>query len=171
MKYILLAAILALSGIVGVALAEPAAHGPFDSDLKINELASLPQGLTVVHTPEAVEDKTVGPTGTKWIHSTTVTSTVGPVTILEFGCLSQQGGQWQFATVTKAPYTASNFAQWYACPDAKLQPSETYTDESNFSLGSGMPGQDTKWYFIGVDAQGNRAKGEANVTLLSEDGC
>jgi hypothetical protein len=172
MKHILLVALLGICSLAGISQAEPAAVGPFETDLKLNELASLPQGLTVVHTPDAVATTADGPTGSKWPHSTTVSSTVGPVVIVEFGCLYKEGEHWKFGTANKAPYTADNFAEWYGCQNAEMQPGATYTDASNFSLGHGSPDQAAKWYFIGVDAQGNRVKGEADVKLLkSMDGC
>jgi hypothetical protein len=171
MKHILLVAILVVVSAAGVAQAGQNPLGPFETDLKVNEIASLPQGLTVVHSPITDEDRTDGPTGTKWTHSTTVTSTVGPVTIVEFGCLYDTGDRWVLATVSKAPYTSANFAQWYGCPSAELQSGVSYSDASNFTMGSGSPGRVTKWYFIGVDAQGNRVKGEAEVALPSSDLC
>ena len=174
MKYILLVSILGIGSFVGATQAEQTVVGPLESDLKISELASLPQGLTVVHTPDPVERTFSGPSGFQWTHSTTVSSTVGPVTIVEFGCFYEDGGRWTFGTGTKAPFTAEDFAEWYGCAGATLQPGESYTDAHNRSLGNFMPEQVTKWYFIGLDSQGNRVKGEAGVTLLSDpsqDGC
>lgn len=171
MKHMLLAALLALAASPGAAHAEPAIVTPADSTIKLDELASLPQGLAVVHAPEAVQDKTMGPAGAKWRHSTTVASTVGPVTIVEFGCLALEGGRWTLATVSRAPYTADDFAAWYGCPDAMLESGRTYTDASNFSPGTASPEPVIRWYFIGVDAEGRRVKGEADVTLPTSSGC
>ncbi|MFT5233530.1 MAG: hypothetical protein ACI9UQ_001564 [Candidatus Krumholzibacteriia bacterium] len=171
MKYLLLIAALGIGSTAYVAQAGQNSLGPHESDLKLQELASIPLGLTVVHTPESIMESTVGPTGLKWAHTTTVSSTVGPVTIVEFGCFYDSGGQWIYATTNKEPYSAENFSQWYKCPNAELQPGQTYTDESNFSTGNSTPAQVTKWYFIGIDAEGNRVKGEAEVALMSEDGC
>jgi hypothetical protein len=47
MKYILLVSILGISCFAGVTQAEQNELGPLESDLKLNELASLPRGLTV----------------------------------------------------------------------------------------------------------------------------
>ncbi len=168
MKYILLVSILSLCSFAGVTKAEQNVSGPLESDLKFIELESLPQGLAVAHTPDPVLATFFGPSGSQWTHSTTVSSTVGPVTIIEFGCFYEEGGQWTFGTGTKAPYTASDFAEWYGCPGAELQPGESYTDVSNRSLGNCLPEQVAKWYFIGLDSKGNRVKGESSVTLLLE---
>jgi hypothetical protein len=171
MKFLLLVAVLSIGGAAYVAQAGQNSLGPHASDLKLQELASIPQGLSVVHTPDSITDSTDGPTGPKWAHTTTVSSDVGPVTIIEFGCLLDDGGQWRYATTNKEPYSAENFAQWYKCPNAELQTGQSYTDEANFSTGRSFPANVTKWYFIGVDAEGNKVKGEAEVAMMSEDGC
>ena len=76
MKYILQVVILAAIGMAGLALAGQESPGPYESEVKLAELSSLPAGLTVTHTPDPVSSSFSGPGGVKWAHSTTVSSTV-----------------------------------------------------------------------------------------------
>jgi hypothetical protein len=170
MKFMLLVSILGVCGLAGLALAESDVARPSAADLKLSELASLPEGLVVVHNPDAVMETLSGPGGSQWTHSTTVSSTVGPVTIVEFGCLYEDRGRWHYGTGKEVPFTADEFAKWYGCPGAELRPGESYTDVLNRTLRIGTREQVTKWYFIGLDSKGNRVKGEAGVTLLTENG-
>jgi hypothetical protein len=168
MKYILHAVILGIFSFAGVAQAGPEVLGPHESDVKLAELASLPDGLTVTHTPESVENSISGPGGIQWSHSTTVSSTVGPVTIIEYGFLLERDGRWTDETRIKSKYSANEFAENFDSPGAKLLPGKSYTDEWNRSMSDNRPEQVGKWYFIGVDAEGNRVKGEANLKLVGK---
>ena len=151
-------------------------HGPHASDITLAELASLPEGLIVSHTPEEVEATFFGPTGSHYSHQTTVSSTVGPVTIVEYGYLVERDGRWTNAIGIgiQDKYSAKDFAELFNCPDAKLDTGRAYTNEWNESVINNFPEQVGKWYFIGIDAQGHRVKGEANIKLISDktmDGC
>jgi hypothetical protein len=77
MKFILLESNLGMCALAGVAQAEQLKEGPLEGDLKISELASLPQGMTVVLRPDTIQATSFGPTGAQWTHSTRVASTVG----------------------------------------------------------------------------------------------
>ncbi len=174
MKYILLISILIFCNSTGPAQAEQKTEALFEANLKLNELASLPEGLTVTHTPDPVLYilHTPSLSGVQWKHSTTVssTSTEGTVTILEFGYFVERNGQWEFPYGVEVPYTytSENFAKRYDCPNSELQPDKSYTDAWNQSVIDCVPEQMVKWYFIGLDAKGNRVKGEASVKLLTE---
>lgn len=168
MKFILLVSLLVFCGFAGVTQAEQEDSGPLESDIKLSELALLPQGLNVVHSPDSVLETFFGPSGFQWTHSTTVSSTVGPVTLLEFGYFIERNGQWELSWASRAPYSASDFAEWYDCPDAELQPGESYTNPYNQSVKDCSPEQVARWYFIGLDSKGSRVKGEADVRLISE---
>jgi len=172
MKHILLLSILVFSSFAIPAQADLKAGALAESKLKVKELAKLPEGLTVSHSPDPVNYTLHSPTlsGVKWTHSTTVSSTVGPVTILEFGYLVERNGHWESPHETEVPYTytSSDFAKMYDCPNSELQPGKSYTNDLNRSVIDCVPVQDVKWYYIGLDAKGNRVKGEANVTLLAE---
>ena len=172
MKHILLVSILVFCSFVGPAQAEPKKVALFESNLKLKELASLPEGLAVSHTPDPVLYTLLSASlsGVQWQHSTTVSSKVGPVTIIDFGYFVERNGHWEFSHGTEVPYTytSSDFAERYDCPSSELQPGQSYTDEWNRSIIDCVPEQMVKWYFIGLDAKGNRVKGEANVKLLTE---
>lgn len=174
MKYILPVVILGICSFAGISLAEKEVNGPLESEVKLTELASLPQGLTVSYTPDSVETSFSGPSGVQWVHSTTVSSTEGPVEIVEYGFLLERNGRWTDEMGIRSKYTAADFAKDFGCPDAKLMPGKSYTNEWNRSISDNLPEQAGKWYFIGLDAEGKRVKGEADIKLVgnrSEDGC
>lgn len=172
MKHILLVSILIFCSSTGPAGAEQKSVAPLEPSLKLNELASLPEGLAVTHTPDPVFATLFTPSlsGVQWGHSTTVSSKVGPVTIVEFGYFVERNGQWEWPYGTEVPftYTSSDFAKMYDCPNSELKPGESYTDVRNRSVIDCVPEQVVKWYFIGLDSNDNRVKGEANVKLLAE---
>lgn len=172
MKYILFVSLLVFSGFANSVHAEQREEALLESNLKLTELASLPEGLAVTHTPDPVLYIPHVPSlsGIQWKHSTTVVSTAGPVTIVEFGYFVERNGHWEFPYGTEVPhtYSSSDFAEMYNCPGSELLPGESYTDDRNRSVIDCVPEQMAKWYFIGLDAEGNRVKGEASVKLLAE---
>jgi hypothetical protein len=173
MKHVLLVSLLVFcSSSAGPAQAEQKAVVSSESSLKVNELASLPEGLAVSHTPDPVHATLHTPSlsGVQWKHSTTVSSTVGPVKIIEFGYFVERNGQWEFPYGIEVPYvyTSNDFAEKYNCPSSELQPGKSYTDAWNRSVIDCVPEQIVKWYFIGLDSKGNRVKGEASIKLLAE---
>ncbi len=172
MKHNLLVSILIFCSSVGLAQAEQKTVALFESNLKLEELASLPEGLSVSHAPDPVLYISYTPSlsGVQWKHSTTVSSMAGPVTIIEFGYFVERNGRWEFPYGVEVPYfyNSSDFAKKYDCPSSELQPGESYSDTYNRSVIDCVPEQVVKWYFIGQDAKGNRVKGEASVKLLAE---
>ena len=167
MKFLMTAAIL----LIGLsATAAPEVFGPRDVDFKVGELGSLPVGIEVHHTPETVHPTFTGPSGSDWLHATTVTASEGPVTIIEYGYFVDRDGHWVHAYGLDQAFTGKEFADRFTCPEAMLQPGESYTFEWNRSLMDGRAEQRGLWYFIGVDAEGNRVKGEATVILRNDSG-
>jgi hypothetical protein len=149
-------------------------HGPHTYEINLSDLDLLPIGLSVSHSPEEVKPSLFGPTGSQYTHQTSVASTVGPVTIVEYGYLVERDGHWTHAQGMEEKFSAAEFAKFFNCPEARLEAGRTYTDEWNSSVINNRPEQLGKWYFIGVDAQGNRVKGEADIKLISGmtgDGC
>src|ERR1700687_3028395 len=109
--FVVAAAVLVLFG---------AYHLLFAIDPKIEELAGLPVGLKVTHTPNPVGAVRGGPSGERysWVFKTSVRSLRGPVQIVEFGGFSRVFGKWVFGNFTGRPFTPEDFADWYACPGA-----------------------------------------------------
>jgi len=172
MKFRHIGSILAICTVAGLALAEQETAAPFEAGEKLQELASLTEGLTVTHAPDPVLYTLYTPSlsGVQWQHSTTVSSTVGPVKIVEFGYFVERNGQWEFPYGVEIPYaySSSDFAEKYDCPNAELQPGGSYTDPSTRSVIDCVPEQVVRWYFIGLDSEGHRVKGESTVRLLAE---
>jgi hypothetical protein len=107
-----------------------------------------------------------------WLYKTTVESPGGPITIEEFGYFAFQEGQWHFATITGRPFTPADFAQWYGCPGAVVNPDSPCSDPQNWT-GDQRLTPDTGrglWYFIGHDSDGRRVKGQGIITFLPKLG-
>ncbi len=172
MKYILLVSTLIFCTAAGLAQAEQETAVAFEVSEKLRELASLTEGLSVSHAPDPVRYTSHIPSlsGVNWQYSTTVSSVAGPVTIIEFGYFVERNGQWGLSYGLEVPYTytSSDFAERYGCPNSELQPGGSYTDAQNRSVIDCVPEQMVKWYFIGLNANGDRVKGESNVKLLTE---
>jgi len=137
---------------------------------KLDELAKLPFGLKVVHTPDKVRAKRDGRSGRAftWSYKTSVTATNGSVVVKEFGSFVWHNDKWVFANFTGKPFTSADFADWYSCPGAKLVEGREFSDGSNWSGGDVLRGGKMKWYFIGVTTEGRQLKGEAIVETLPE---
>jgi len=139
-----------------------------ESTNKLDELAKLPFGLMVVHTPDKVRAERGGSSGRAftWTYKTSVTATNGSATVKEFGAFDWHDGMWMVPP--GKPFTADNFAAWYSCPGAKLAEGQVFSDSSNWSGGDALRGGKMKWYFIAVTADGRKVKGEAIVGILPE---
>ena len=142
---------------------------------KLRELASLPDEIAVVHAPNpvgAIEEKDAQQNTTyRWVYRTTVWTKKDPLRVIEFGSFSWHRGQWAFANFTGKPFTPEDFADWYSCPEGQLHPAEGATDPSNWTGGQrSLRAGKMLWYFIGLDQDGRRVKGEAVVELLADIG-
>jgi len=172
MKYIFLVSTLMICISSGLAQAVPATEAPFDVSEKLKELASLPEGISVSHAPDPVRYASHIPSlsGVKWQFATRVSSMAGTVTIVEFGYFVERNGKWGLPYGNEVPYTytSSDFAEMYDCPDSEMKPGGSYSNMRNRSVIDCVPEQMVKWYFIGIDAQGDRVKGEATAKLLAE---
>ena len=140
------------------------------TDPKEKELASIPVGIVVTHTPNpaAAQEGVLGKYRYGWVYRTTVRSTGGPLKMEEFGALGWSGNRWVFTSFTGKPFTAQDFAEWYSCPGAKLQPSTEYSDPKNWTGSDTLRPSKSKWYFIARDETGRRVKGEAVIDALGQ---
>ena len=139
-------------------------------DPKEKELASLPVGIDVAHDPSPVKARPGGRSGRKytWLHGTTVRSKGGRLVVQEFGAFSWDGRRWVFSTITGKPFTAQDFADWYSCPGAVLEPSKGYIDPNNYTGGDDLTAHKSKWYFIATNEKGERVKGEAVIEAVAD---
>ncbi len=131
------------------------------------DLDKLAVGIKVVQEPQTavatVTRKSQQPRHTWW-YKTSVSTTSGPVRIVAFGRFTWSAppnsvAQW--VAMSRSPHSAKLFARWYSCPDALLKPGTVYVDPTTWSAEP----RKTRWYFIGVDEQGRRVKGEAVIEL------
>lgn len=136
----------------------------------LKQLASLPTGISVSHSPNPVKAQLGGRSGYKytWIYKTNVAAQTGRVVIEEFGSFTWHDGQWFFVNFTKRPFTARDFSEWYGCPNAILTVGSTYSDHSNWTGAETLTTGKMKWYFIGRTESGERVKGEAVIETLPQ---
>jgi hypothetical protein len=150
----------------------PAAPVLSASQRKEQYLASLPIGMEVTHSPDPVKATPI--TGGKWkykyIYKTSVQSTVGPLTIVEFDAFGLVDGKWQLGNFSGKPFGPAEFASWYACPDAVLEPGKSYADTNNWTASNVPEEGTTRWFYIAVDADGKHYKGEAIAHQIAEIG-
>ena len=137
------------------------------------EFDKLPTGITVKHEPEVALATLTGKSERRgkytWWYKTTVSAKAEDVTLLEFGGFAWHEGKWVVgSTFTGKAYKSAEFAEWYKCPDAVLKKGKTYTDPTNWTSGSELVPGKTKWYFVGVTADGKRVGGAAVVELKAK---
>lgn len=141
---------------------------PVPKGITVEELDKLPEGIKVVHEPTSALATLSGKSDRRgkytWWYKTTVTATAGDVTIVEFGAFVLQNDKWvNGGTITGKPYGRDEFAEWYKCPKAVLKKGESFSDPTNWSTDDELRGGKARWYYIGVDANGKRVKGEAVI--------
>jgi hypothetical protein len=144
-----------------------------NSFLSIKELEKLPKGIKVVHDPKTALATLTGRSERRakytWWYKTTVIAIDSDVTIVEFGAFAWMNGKWiNGGTFTGKPYSAKEFAEWYQCPKAVLKKGKTYSDPTNWSSDFVLRAGKMRWYFVGIDAKGNRVKGEAVIETKPE---
>jgi hypothetical protein len=136
-----------------------------DEPTSQEQLDKLPVGMKVTHdpTPSRATDTSnrKGLQKYTWFFKTTVQPTDSDVKITEFGAYGWEGGKWVFRTITRKPFTAKDFADWYSCPDALAKKGKGYADTNNWVTGPELVAGKSRWYYIGVDGSGRRVKGEA----------
>jgi hypothetical protein len=139
-------------------------------DPKLEELDSLPVGLEILHAPDPAKAQEGLRTGYRytWVYETAVRSLSGTVRIEEFGSFGWQEDRWVFSNFTGEPFNGQQFAEWYSCPNATVTETHTCADPSNWTGRSALVAGRMLWYFIGVDAQGRRVKGQAVAEQLAK---
>jgi hypothetical protein len=135
-----------------------------------NSLPNFPIGLRVEHSPNPVRAMEGGRSGRPftWAYRTTVSAIDDTVRILEFGAFSLVDGEWILGTVTGHPFTATDFAEWYGCPDAIVRPGISCTDANNWSGDQQLRGQKARWYYFGLTEDGRQVMGWAEIEELPE---
>jgi hypothetical protein len=135
-----------------------------------SSLPNFPIGLRVEHSPDSARAVEGGRSGYPytWAYRTTVSAIEGSVRVVEFAAFSLVDGEWIFGTVTGLPFTATDFAEWYGCPDAIVRPGVSCTDANNWSGGPQLRSQKTRWYYLGVTEDSRQVMGWAEIEELPE---
>jgi hypothetical protein len=86
------------------------------------------------------------------------------VRIEKFGMYFWENNQWVHSTSNNGqPWSAQDFADWYSCPGSYIKAGQEYSDPNNWS-GTDAPSLTKgKWYYAGVDDNGNDVQGEAVI--------
>jgi hypothetical protein len=146
----------------------------------LKALEQMPVGIKVVHTPAKLKGHTHDGTqkhiDTRWLfywgYQTTVSAVDAPLDVVLFGSCEWVDGKWAIPTNTDEYDVISGggqqFSEWYMCPKARLETGKEYTDPQNWSGSKKLRAFKQKWFYVGVDKDGKRYKGEAEVELLGE---
>lgn len=121
--------------------------------------------LIVTHSPNPARVRKGGHSGYAYTcaYTTTVKAVGGGVRIEEFGAYDWINDQWVLSTFTGKPFTPKDFADWYSCPGAYIEAGQECTDPNNWTGGNAPFSDTSKWYFKGIDDNGNIVIGEAVV--------
>jgi len=140
-----------------------------------DKLAKIPTGIEVTHSktivyaiPNKKDPEKYGQY--KWHFETTVSPSNEDLTITEFGAYLWDGKEWVFSSIYGRPFNPEEFSKWYSCESAVIKKGKSFTDNNNWSKADQLNGQKrrTLWYFIGVNAEGKKFKGTAEVTTIGE---
>jgi hypothetical protein len=132
--------------------------------------------MEVIHSPSKVPSP-VGPNSEgwtyQWLFETEVRAIDRSLTILKFGICAWDGTQWILPSDNRR-YNAgilgqTEFKEWYSCPSGRIVPGKSAIDAENWAGSRTRTPFRQKWFFIAVDENGKRFKGEAVVELLDED--
>lgn len=134
-------------------------------------VALLPVGIEVTHTPSVVKATPGGANGNwnyYWYHATALRATGSPVTITEFGAYEFYDGQWNLNNFDGIAFTAEQFESWYSCPGASVSTDNACADGASWTANDVLVESSTKWVYVGVDGEGRSVKGEAVVEHIAE---
>jgi hypothetical protein len=90
------------------------------------------------------------------------------VRIENFGAYFWENNQWVHSTSNNGqPWSSEVFADWYSCPGAYIGPGQECSDPNNWIGGDSSTTSKSKWYYVGVDDNGNEVQGEAVIECQS----
>jgi len=156
---------------IGASIALALACGPPDRIEKDDTAEEEVPALTVSHSPNPaiVEEGGVNGYNYTCAYATTVAAGVGEVTIQSFGAFKEIDGEWVNTNYSDEMFSDEDFADWYGCEGAKVQPEAPCTDPNNWTAGKDMFSSTTKWVFYGLDSEGNSVSAEAIMECVSPD--
>lgn len=139
------------------------------------KLAKIPTGIEVTHSktnvyaiPNEKDPEKYGKY--KWHFETTVSPSNEDLTIIEFGTYLWNGQVWIFRTISGRPFNQEEFSKWYSCKNYLMKKGQAYTDHNNWSKADRLDGQKnrTLWYYIGINDEGQKFKGTAEIITINE---
>lgn len=122
--------------------------------------------LEVTHYPSPAKFQPGGSSGSAYTcaFKTSVKAIRAGVHIEKFGAYFWENNQWVHSTSNNGqPWSSDEFADWYSCPGAYIGPGQECYDPNNWIGGDSSNMTKSKWYYIGVDDNGNALQGEAII--------
>ncbi len=158
-------------------------HTQTDCDTIPNVIKDIPVGLYVSHSPDSIYAQIYEKDTSKfiWKHSTTITSNIQGINIIEFGTYNYKNGKWVLGNLTKKPYSTEDFENWYFiktnndmfswenCKNGILELNTEYIDPSSWSVkNSELVNRNGLWYYIGIDTNGKKYMGYGRYVTIPE---
>jgi hypothetical protein len=140
----------------------------------LTELETLPVGIEVELSPAQVHARSGGNSDWRyyWRYQTVLQAIDVSLTVVQFGYCEWFRDRWVLprdeSGFERGPLTARHFAEWFRCPGAHLKPGRKVIDDQHWLGSNDLRSVRHKWYFIGIDCNGNRYKGEGTVELIGE---
>jgi WD40 repeat protein len=134
--------------------------------LASEEATTATTQLEVTHNPNPAQFQPMGASGSAYTcaFKTSVKAVGAGVRIKKFGMYFWENNQWvHSASNNGQPWLPEDFSDWYSCPGAYIESGQECSDPNNWT------GADTpflskgKWYYVGVDDNGNEVQGEAVI--------
>ena len=118
--------------------------------------------LMVVHSPNPAKFKKTNDPDYPYRcnYKTSVTAIDFGVKIQRFHMYFWQDGQW---VISDSIFTWVDFTDWYSCPNAYIAAGQTCSDPHNWNSSAYLVDTKGKWYYKGVDDNGNMVQGEAII--------
>jgi hypothetical protein len=142
----------------------------------LTELDRLPVGIHVELEPAKVRARLGGESAWRyyWCYQTSLQAIEVGMTVIQFGYCEWFQDRWVLprgeSGFERGSLSATHFAEWFRCPGAYLHAGMRIVDNEHWLGSDDLRTVRHKWYFIAIDGQGNRYKGEGIVELLGELG-
>lgn len=140
----------------------------------LQELAEIPVGIQVNHTPAQVVGPHQGPNKNDWAYRWFFKTEVRPIdrdlTITRFGIAAWDGSDWIMddaqSEFNSGILEQQDFVEWYGLQNPTIGPQNPAVDEQNWAGSMTRAPFRQKWFFVGEDTSGAKFKGEGVVQLL-----
>ena len=126
----------------------------------------IPAQLEVTYNPDPAKFQPGGASGGPYTcaYKTTVRAVGVGVRITKFGMYFLENNHWVHSPSNNGqPWSPQDFSDWYSCPGAYIGAGQACSDPNNWSGADTPNPSQGKWYYLGVDDNGNEVQGEAII--------